>query len=341
MKILLTGGHGFIGSNFILKALSANFDIVNLDKNSTDIFLKNNNIEQYENSYTFMEVDILDKKSIYEIVDSYKPDFIVHFAAESHVDNSILDPELFLNTNIIGTYNLLSASKDLIMNDKRFLFVHISTDEVYGELGPKDPPFKETNQYMPNSPYSASKAASDHLVRSFYKTYGLRSVITNCSNNYGKNQHPEKLIPHSILRLSNNLKIPIYGNGLQVRDWLYVDDHCSAILAIMESFNKIHCTYNVGTRNELKNIDLIQKIVNIFFDDELDLNDFIENVSDRKGHDIRYSIDPGKLENELGWKSHSDFDKSLEETINWYKENSWILENKSDLLSKIPTESFK
>ncbi len=340
MKILLTGGHGFIGSNFVIKALSANFDLLNLDKNPKDIFLRNNNIDHYKNSYKFLEVDILDKKSIYEIVDSYKPNFVVHFAAESHVDNSILDPELFLNTNIIGTYNLLSAAKDLI-NDKRFLFVHISTDEVYGELGPQDPPFEENNQYQPNSPYSASKAASDHLVRSFYKTYGLRSVITNCSNNYGKNQHPEKLIPHAIFRLSNNLKIPVYGNGLQVRDWLYVDDHCSAILDILRSFNKNHDTYNVGTRNELANIDLLQKIVNLYFNEKLNINDFIENVSDRKGHDIRYSINPSKLENDIGWKSNSNFDNSLEKTINWYKENSWILDDKLDLLSKIPTKSFK
>ena len=169
----------------------------------------------------------------------------------------------------------------------------------------------------------------------------MRSVITNCSNNYGKNQHPEKLIPHAIFRLSNNLKIPVYGNGLQVRDWLYVDDHCSAILDILRSFNKNHDTYNVGTRNELANIDLLQKIVNLYFNEKLNINDFIENVSDRKGHDIRYSINPSKLENDIGWKSNSNFDNSLEKTINWYKENSWILDDKLDLLSKIPTKSFK
>lgn len=340
MRVLVTGGHGFIGSNFIFKALNDGFDVLNIDKDSNDKFLKKNNIDLYKSSYNFEKVDISDKKKIHEVVTSFKPNFLVHFAAESHVDNSILNPELFLNTNIIGTYNLLNASKELIKN-RDFLFIHISTDEVYGDLSSNDPPFEETNQYLPNSPYSASKAASDHLVRSFYKTYGLKSVITNCSNNYGKNQHPEKLIPHAILRLSNDLKIPVYGNGLQIRDWLYVDDHCSAILKILKKFNRNHDTFNVGSRNEIRNVDLLKKIVNIFFNDKLDINNFIENVSDRKGHDVRYSINPAKLEQDLDWKPSSTFDTSLAETINWYKENNWILTDKSDLLSKILTKSFR
>lgn len=326
---LVTGGAGFIGSNYInLFIADENIHIVNLDKLTYAGDLKNLHVEQASN-YTFVQGDIGDKKLVKELFEKYRFQTVINFAAESHVDNSILNPAAFVETNISGTFNLLQNAFQLWMEKpfslkeefKNARFLHVSTDEVYGTLG-KEGLFTEETPYAPNSPYSASKAASDFLVRSYFHTYGMPVLTTNCSNNYGPNQHDEKLIPTIIRTALNEEPIPIYGDGKNVRDWLYVTDHCRGIKLVLGK-GKTGETYNIGGRNERENIYIAQKICELL--DTLkprkngkSYSELITFVNDRPGHDRRYAIDASKIENELGWKADENFESGIEKTINWY-----------------------
>jgi dTDP-glucose 4,6-dehydratase len=314
MKLLITGGAGFIGSNFIHYILKKHPDyaIVNLDLLTYAGNLEN--LKDLENNpnYKFVKGDICDKNLVDKLVKDC--DIIVHFAAESHVDRSILDSSTFIQTNIIGTYTLLEAAKKY---NKRLH--HVSTDEVFGSLGPNDKPFNETTPYDPRSPYSASKAASDHLVRAYYHTYNLPITISNCSNNYGPYHFPEKLIPLFITNLMEEKKVPLYGDGMNIRDWLYVEDHCEAIDLIIHS-GKIGETYCIGGNSEKTNKDLTDIILKLMGKDETN----IEFVKDRPGHDRRYSIDFSKIKNELGWQPRTSFEDGIQKTIEWFQNNeSW------------------
>ena len=330
-NILVTGGSGFIGSNFI-QYLINNSDykkIINLDKltyagNSDNLI----NIEN-DPRYKFVKGDICNRDFINKIFHDYKPIKIVHFAAESHVDRSIDGPKDFIDTNIIGTYNLLQESLNIYSKLNKesksfFKFHHISTDEVFGSLG-KSGYFTEDTAYDPSSPYSASKASSDHLVRAWHRTFGLPITISNCSNNYGPYQFPEKLIPLMIINCLSNKELPVYGKGDNVRDWLYVEDHCKAIDLILKD-GAIGETYNIGGNNEIKNIKIVKSICSIL--DTLEptkslkqYSDLITFVSDRPGHDFRYSIDTTKIKNELNWGPEESFDTGLLKTIKWYLDN--------------------
>ena len=335
--ILITGAAGFIGSNFVnlLYELDHETKIVILDKLTYAGNIKNlENLLDHKN-ITFHELDICDHQALRNIFEKYKPSKVINFAAESHVDRSITSPSAFIDTNIIGTYTLLEVSKSfyekLECNKKsEFRFLHVSTDEVFGSLKKNESKFTEENQFKPNSPYAASKASSDHLCRAYFKTYNLPVLISNCSNNYGPYQYPEKLIPLCIKNAMNNKKIPIYGDGLQIRDWLYVKDHCEAIKLILDT-GRVGQTYNVGGNNEITNIDIVMMICEI-----LDKNapsstidsykNLIEYVDDRKGHDRRYAVDSSKIMTELGWRPSVDFKKGLEYTIEWYlKTNNWYI----------------
>ncbi len=332
MKILITGGCGFIGSNLIRTLLcDKKIEILNID-NLSYAADKNFNKEIGSNkNYSFEKTDICNYKDLNQAFKNFKPNKIMHLAAESHVDRSIESPNDFINTNIIGTLNLLNISRNFFdnlssRNREGFIFHHISTDEVYGDLEINDPPFKEINRYQPNSPYSASKASSDHLVRAWNRTYGLPTLISNCSNNYGPFQCIEKLIPMTITNIIKGQKIPIYGNGLQIRDWLHVNDHVNALIKIVLN-GKSNETYNIGTKNEKTNIEVIEKICEIM--DSIhpkkisidSYKDFIDFVEDRPGHDKRYSIDPTKINNQLGWQGNIDFEEGLKNTIQWYIDN--------------------
>lgn len=324
--ILITGGSGFIGSNFIPFFLKENKDvkIINIDKLTYAADVKN--LEEVKNNkrYTFIEGDICHRNTLEEIFKQNKIDGIIHFAAESHVDNSIANPDEFIKTNIFGTYQLLETAKKFWLksnNAKNNRFHHISTDEVYGALG-ESGYFTEETPYAPNSPYSASKASSDFLVRSYHHTYGLNVVTTNCSNNYGPKQHDEKLIPTVIRKAINGEPIPIYGNGKNVRDWLFVQDHCEAILLAFNN-GEIGETYAIGGNNEFNNLYIANTICDIL--DQImpkssSYREQITYVEDRLGHDFRYAIDSSKIENELGWTSKSNFQESLQNTVNWYIE---------------------
>jgi len=331
-NILITGGAGFIGSHVVRRFVQnyPNYNIYNLDNLTYAGNLENiKDIENYSN-YTFIKGDITQENFINNLFELYHFDGVIHLAAESHVDRSIEDPSLFLKTNIIGTLNLLNASKkqwDGNTKDKRFY--HISTDEVYGTLGDNGL-FTETTPYSPNSPYSASKASSDHFVRAYGETYNLPYVITNCSNNYGPNQFPEKLIPLLINNIIHNKNLPIYGDGKNTRDWLYVEDHANAIDLVFHK-GKNHETYNIGGFNEWQNIDLVKLLCKIM-DKKLGyINDtsinLIKYVKDRLGHDLRYAIDSTKINKELGWKPSVTFEEGLEKTIDWYLYNKTWLEN--------------
>lgn len=312
MKLLVTGGAGFIGSNFIRYMLEKypDYKIINLDLLTYAGNLENlKNLESNSN-YQFVKGDIGDKELINNLVGDI--DLIVNFAAESHVDRSILDADAFIKTNIVGTYNLLEAAK----NNGNTRFHHISTDEVFGSLGPNDPPFNETTPYDPRSPYSASKAASDHLARAYFHTFGLPITISNCSNNYGPYQFPEKLMPLFITNLIEGKKIPLYGDGMNIRDWLYVEDHCEAIDLIIQK-GKIGETYCVGGNSEKNNKEITQKILELMEKTEEE----VEIAKDRAGHDRRYAIDFSKIKNELGWNPKVSFEEGMQKTVEWYKNN--------------------
>ncbi|WP_428741990.1 dTDP-glucose 4,6-dehydratase [Tenacibaculum sp.] len=329
-NILITGGAGFIGSHVVRLFVNKypDYNIINLDLLTYAGNLENLKDIEGKSNYTFVKADICDYDIIASIFSKYKIDGVIHLAAESHVDRSIKDPFSFARTNVMGTLSLLQAAKNYWgdnFEDK--LFYHVSTDEVYGSLGDEGF-FLETTAYDPHSPYSASKASSDHFVRTFYDTYGLPVVISNCSNNYGANQFPEKLIPLFINNICNNKALPVYGKGDNVRDWLFVEDHAKAIDVI---FHKgiIGDTYNVGGFNEWKNIDLIKvliKTVDKFLGREEGTSEkLITYVKDRAGHDFRYAIDASKLKNELGWEPSLQFEEGIEKTVKWYLENEeWI-----------------
>ena len=333
--ILITGAAGFIGSNFVLDWLEqCNEPVVNLDLLTYAGNLENLAELEGDPRHKFVRGNIGDRNLVANLLADTKPRAVINFAAESHVDRSIHGPGEFIQTNIVGTFNLLESVRgywnDLPEAEKvAFRFLHVSTDEVYGSLTKEDPPFSETNQYEPNSPYSASKAASDHLVRAWHHTYGLPVLTTNCSNNYGPYHFPEKLIPLCILNALNGKPLPIYGDGQQIRDWLYVKDHCSAIRRVLEA-GQLGETYNVGGWNEKANLDVVNTLCTIL--DELkpradgqSYTTQITFVQDRPGHDRRYAIDARKLEKELGWKPKETFETGIRKTVQWYLDHQeWV-----------------
>jgi dTDP-glucose 4,6-dehydratase len=332
--ILVTGGAGFIGSNFILQQMrEATAAVVNLDKLT---YAGNpGNLEEIEGDrrYEFVQGDIGDRELVRQLLARRNPTAVVHFAAESHVDRSIHGPGDFIRTNIDGTFALLEETRaywsTLSHEDKaRFRFLHVSTDEVFGSLGPSDPPFSETTPYAPNSPYAASKAASDHLVRAYHHTYGLPTLTTNCSNNYGPLQFPEKLIPLMILNARDGKPLPVYGDGKNVRDWLYVEDHCTAIATVLHA-GRLGETYNIGGWNEKPNIEIVETICDLV--DEMaprlerSRRELITFVKDRPGHDRRYAMDARKIERALGWKPKETFETGIRKTVAWYLEHEdWV-----------------
>ncbi|MBO6792742.1 MAG: dTDP-glucose 4,6-dehydratase [Balneolaceae bacterium] len=329
-KILVTGGAGFIGSHLVRLLVNKypNYSIFNLDKLTYAGNLENLSDVENQPNYTFIKGDIVNAEFIDQFFKEYKFDAVIHLAAESHVDRSISNPIEFVQTNVLGTVNLLNSSKSIwseSYQDK--LFYHVSTDEVYGSLG-EDGLFTEDSKYDPHSPYSASKASSDHFVRAYYDTYGMPVIISNCSNNYGSFQFPEKLIPLFINNIVNNKPLPVYGKGENIRDWLWVEDHARAIDVIFHS-NKLGETYNIGGHNEWKNIDLIKLMCSIMdkklMRDEGESQKLISFVKDRAGHDMRYAIDSSKLKKELEWEPSLQFEEGLEKTIDWYLSNEkWL-----------------
>lgn len=333
--ILVTGGAGFIGSNFVLDWIaSETASVVNLDKLTYAGNLQNLESLSGNPRHIFVRGDIGDSELVAKLLAEYQPRAIVNFAAESHVDRSIHGPGEFIQTNIVGTFHLLEATRaywgTLNEEDKKaFRFLHVSTDEVYGSLKPEDPAFKETNTYEPNSPYSASKAASDHLVRAYHHTYGLPVLTTNCSNNYGPYHFPEKLIPLIIHNALAVKALPIYGDGQQVRDWLYVRDHCSAIRRVLEA-GRVGETYNVGGWNEKPNLDVVHILCAILDElsprpDGISYAEQITYVTDRPGHDRRYAIDATKIHRELGWRPVETFETGIRKTVQWYLANqAWV-----------------
>lgn len=330
--ILITGGAGFIGSHLVRRFVNnyPNYFVINFDALTYAGNLDNVKDLEGKDNYIFVKGDITNKDLVYNVFDYYNITDVIHLAAESHVDRSISNPLDFVNTNVIGTVNLLNAAKDYwIDNYNLHRFHHVSTDEVYGalDLNPNNK-FTELTPYNPHSPYSASKAASDHFVKAYHDTYGLNITVSNCSNNYGPNQFPEKLIPLVINNLLNNRNIPVYGTGENIRDWLYVEDHAHAIDIIFHNGISGE-TYNVGGNQEKTNIDIINSIIK-YFSEETNSNidkckSLITFVKDRKGHDLRYAIDSSKLSNELGWKPSFNFEEGIKKTVKWYLENiNWI-----------------
>ncbi|ANI88862.1 dTDP-glucose 4,6-dehydratase [Arachidicoccus ginsenosidimutans] len=330
--IIITGGAGFIGSHVVRRFVNnyPDYQIINLDKLTYAGNLENLRDIEHKPNYTFVKGDIVDAAFINGLFAAEKPDAIIHLAAESHVDRSITNPTEFVMTNVVGTVNLLNAAREAWKDDySKYRFYHVSTDEVYGALG-ETGMFTEATKYDPHSPYSASKASSDHFVRAYHDTYKMDCVISNCSNNYGANHFPEKLIPLSINNIKNNKPIPIYGKGENVRDWLWVEDHARAIDVIFHNA-KAGDTYNIGGHNEWKNIDLIRLLCKIM-DKKLGREEgtsekLITYVTDRAGHDLRYAIDSAKLQKELGWTPSLQFEEGLEKTVDWYLQNEEWLEN--------------
>ncbi len=332
--IFVTGGAGFIGSNFVRDWLANNDEaVINYDKLTYAGNLSNLDSLANDARHIFVQGDICDTAHVAQLLAKHQPRAIIHFAAESHVDRSIHSPGAFISTNVNGTFSLLEAARAYwsgLQDDARpaFRFLHVSTDEVYGTLGPQDPPFTETTPYAPNSPYSASKAASDHLVRAYFHTYGMPVLTTNCSNNYGAFHFPEKLIPLIISNARAGKPLPIYGDGQQIRDWLYVGDHCSAIRRVLEA-GRLGEVYNVGGWNEKANLDVVHALCDIL--DTLapktagSYRDQITYVQDRPGHDRRYAIDARKIERELGWKPAETFETGIRKTVQWYLDNQeWV-----------------
>lgn len=333
MRILVTGGAGFIGSALIRHLIQhTDHEVLNFDKLTYAGNLESLQSIATNTRYEFVQADIVDQAAVSEVLARFQPDAIMHLAAESHVDRSIDGPSAFIQTNIVGTYSLLEATRAYwlsLADDQRaaFRFHHISTDEVYGDLHGVDDLFTETTPYAPSSPYSASKAASDHLVRAWNRTYGLPVVVTNCSNNYGPFHFPEKLIPLVILNALAGKPLPVYGNGQQIRDWLFVEDHARALTEVV-SRGEVGQTYNIGGHNEQKNLDVVRGICALL--EELAPNkpagvqhyaDLITFVTDRPGHDMRYAIDAGKIERDLGWAPSETFESGLRKTVQWYLEN--------------------
>jgi dTDP-glucose 4,6-dehydratase len=349
--ILVTGGAGFIGSNFVLDWLEASSGpVVNLDKLTYAGNPANLAAVQHNPAYTFVHGDICDAELVAALLQKCRPTAIIHFAAESHVDRSIVGPEAFLRTNIDGTFTLLQAARahyDSLPGDERerFRFLHVSTDEVYGTLLPDDPAFHEETPYAPNSPYAASKASSDHLVRAWVHTYGLPAIITNCSNNYGPYQFPEKLIPLMIANALQGKNLPVYGDGQQVRDWLYVVDHCRALRTVLER-GRVGETYNVGGGNQRSNLEVVTTLCALL--DELvpqskfrPHKELVKYVTDRPGHDRRYAIDARKLESELSWSAQESFETGLRKTVEWYLANSgWVEGVTSGAYQKWMSENY-
>lgn len=332
MKFLVTGGSGFIGSAVVRLIIEHHDDeVLNVDKLT---YAGNpQNLESIEHSdrYRFAQVDICDRDALAACVNDFAPDIIMHLAAESHVDRSIDDPGVFVQTNVIGTYNLLTIAQDYYSRlgedaRARFRLHHISTDEVYGSLG-ETGLFEETTPYSPNSPYSASKASSDHFVRAWHTTFGLPTIVTNCSNNYGPYHFPEKMIPLMILNAIEGKPLPVYGDGMQIRDWLHVEDHARALYLVATNGVPGE-TYNIGGHNEVKNLDVVKTICQLL-EEKVDskpdninrFEDLITFVEDRPGHDVRYAIDAGKIERELGWTPEETFESGLSRTVDWYLEN--------------------
>lgn len=333
--ILVTGGAGFIGGNFVLRSVRGQSeDLINLDRLTYAGNLQTLESISRNSNYHFYQGDIGDRAFVSEILNRYRPRAVVNFAAESHVDRSIHGPGDFIQTNIVGTFHLLESVRayyetlDRAQKDT-FRFLHVSTDEVYGTLDKADPPFAETNSYKPNSPYAASKAASDHLVRAWFHTYGFPVLTTNCSNNYGPYQFPEKLIPLVIHNALSGKSLPVYGDGLQVRDWLYVEDHCEAIQVVLEK-GQLGETYNIGGNNEKTNLSVVQTICSILdvLQPRLDQKSYLEQITfvkDRPGHDRRYAINAAKIANELGWKPKETFESGIQKTVKWYLDNrDWV-----------------
>jgi dTDP-glucose 4,6-dehydratase len=333
--ILITGGAGFIGANYVLQELGKiEPKLVNLDKLTYAGNLQTLESISGKPNYHFYQGDIGDRALVDQILEKYQPAAVINFAAESHVDRSIHGPGDFIQTNIVGAFNLLESVRayyEKLDADKKdtFRFLHVSTDEVYGTLDQSDPPFTETNPYEPNSPYAASKAASDHLVRAWFHTYGLPVLTTNCSNNYGPYQFPEKLIPLVIHNALKNKPLPVYGDGKQIRDWLYVKDHCEAIRVVLER-GRLGETYNIGGNNEKTNISVVETICRILDQlqpraDQKSYSEQITFVVDRPGHDRRYAINATKIANELGWKPKETFESGIQKTVQWYLDHQdWV-----------------
>ena len=333
LKCLVTGGAGFIGSAVIRSLINfTDYDVVNVDKLTYAGNLDSLSEIIHNKRYSTERIDICNRQALARVFERHQPTFVMHLAAESHVDRSIDRPAEFIETNISGTFNLLEATRKHYANldssdQKQFRFHHVSTDEVYGDLEGKDELFTEQTPYAPSSPYSASKAASDHLVRAWCRTYGLPVIITNCSNNYGPYHFPEKLIPHVILNAIHGKPLPIYGDGLQIRDWLYVEDHAKALIRVLTE-GKIGETYNVGGHNEKTNLEVVETICDLL--EELapqkpsrvsNYRDLITFVKDRPGHDTRYAIDASKIKHELGWVPEETFESGLRKTVQWYLDN--------------------
>lgn len=332
--IVVTGGAGFIGSNFVNAWVELGLGkVINLDKLTYAGNMENLSGIEGDENHVFVQADIGDRAVVKQLLETHRPKAVLNFAAESHVDRSIHAPGEFIQTNIVGTFNLLEEVRAYWnaldeQSKQDFRFLHVSTDEVYGSLSEEDPAFKETNPYEPNSPYSASKAASDHLVRAYHHTYHMPVLTTNCSNNYGPYHFPEKLIPLVIHNALAGKPLPIYGNGSNVRDWLYVGDHCSAIRRVLEA-GKVGETYNIGGWNEKTNLDVVHTLCDILDEAEPKADgryrDQITFVSDRPGHDQRYAIDATKIERELGWKPTETFETGIRKTVTWYLENqTWV-----------------
>tara|TARA_B110001450_G_C17607479_1_gene475769 strand:+ start:1 stop:1023 length:1023 start_codon:yes stop_codon:yes gene_type:complete len=337
-KILVTGGLGFIGSNLIKILLKKNFEVINLDKISyASNFYNTKNFSQNKN-YKFIKCDIVNKKKLDLILKKFKPDCIFNLAAETHVDRSIDSPKNFIDSNIIGVFNILESFKNYSVTNKKSRLIHVSTDEVYGDV--LKGRSKETDAYKPSSPYSATKAASDHLVSSYIRTYRIRAIITNCSNNYGPRQHPEKLIPKIIYNIINNHSLPIYDKGKNSREWIYVDDHCEALIKIFKK-GKIGEFYNIGSNYNLDNITVVKKLIStakkrIIIGDNVK----IIFVKDRPGHDKRYAINSDKIINDLKWKPKTNFINGIQKTFLWYLDNQRYYSkiNKTDITRRIGTK---
>lgn len=335
-KILVTGGLGFIGSTAIKMILSKTHDeVLNIDKHSYASMPEALNLVESSSRYSFLKIDISQYELTKKVIADYAPDVILHLAAESHVDNSINSPKEFIESNIIGTYNLLQAANELWTDEDRLnkKFIHVSTDEVYGSLEQNEAPFTESTKYSPNSPYSASKASSDMLARAWYKTFGIPVIITNCSNNYGPWQFPEKLIPVVIKKALNHEKIPIYGDGLNIRDWLFVEDHTAALINVYQN-GEAGEKYNIGGNNEISNLDLVEKVCAILDEVSPSMNipkysQLISFVRDRPGHDVRYAIDAKKIAKELNFIPSIEIDAGLMKTVQWYVKNKDWLNHKS------------